>query len=114
MLQHATTCYTLVNQLLTTDKILSLTKQRRFKHPAIAVNLRIFFKNFRGRGLRRCSLFITNTSEGMLKTAEIIELYRLRWQIELVFKTWKSLLNVHKVKAVKKERLECHLIAKFI
>lgn len=62
----------------------------------------------------RFSLFITNTSEEVLKTADIVQLYRLRWQIELVFKTWKSLLNIHKVKAVKKERLECQLIAKFI
>jgi len=62
----------------------------------------------------RFSLYLTNTSEKMLKAAEIGQLYRLRWQIELVFKTWKSLLNIHKVKAVKKERLECHLIAKFI
>jgi hypothetical protein len=62
----------------------------------------------------RFSLFITNTSDEILKTTEIMELYRLRWQIELVFKTWKSLLNIHKVKAVKKERFECHLIAKFI
>lgn len=62
----------------------------------------------------RFSLYLTNTSEAMLKAAEIGQLYRLRWQIELVFKTWKSLLNIHKVKAVKKDRLECHLIAKFI
>lgn len=62
----------------------------------------------------RFSLFITNTSDEILKTTEIMQLYRLRWQIELVFKTWKSLLNIHKVKAVKKERFECHLIAKFI
>jgi hypothetical protein len=62
----------------------------------------------------RFSLFITNTSDEILKTTEIMQLYRLRWQIELVFKTWKSLLNIHKVKAVKKERFECHLTAKFI
>jgi len=62
----------------------------------------------------RFSLYLTNTSEEILETANIVQLYRLRWQIELVFKTWKSLLNVHKVKAVKKERFECHLIAKFI
>lgn len=62
----------------------------------------------------RFSLYLTNTPEEILKTADIIQLYRLRWQIELVFKTWKSLLNLHKVKAVKKERFECHLIAKFI
>ena len=62
----------------------------------------------------RFSLYITNISEEMLKAAEIAQLYRLRWQIELVFKTWKSLFSIHKVKAVKKERIECHLIAKFI
>jgi len=49
-----------------------------------------------------------------LKSEEVIQLYRLRWQIELVFKSWKSLLDIHKVKAVKRERLECQLIAKFI
>jgi hypothetical protein len=62
----------------------------------------------------RFSLFITNTTREMLEAPGIVQLYRLRWQIELVFKMWKSLLNLHKVKAVKKERLECHLIAKFI
>jgi len=62
----------------------------------------------------RFSLFITNTTKELLKASDITQLYRIRWQIELVFKTWKSLLNIHKVKAVKKDRLECHLIAKFI
>jgi len=62
----------------------------------------------------RFSIFITNVGEQQLKTADVIQVYRLRWQIELVFKSWKSLLSIHKVKAVKKERLECQLIAKFI
>jgi hypothetical protein len=38
----------------------------------------------------------------------------LRWQIELVFKTWKSFFEIHKVKRVKKERMECQLLAKLI
>jgi hypothetical protein len=62
----------------------------------------------------RFSLFITNTTKEILKTEDVVQLYRLRWQIELVFKTWKSLLDMQRVKAVKKERLECQLIAKFI
>jgi hypothetical protein len=62
----------------------------------------------------RFSIFITNVSEQTLKATDIILLYRLRWQIELVFKTWKSLMGIHQVKAVKKERLECQLLAKFI
>lgn len=62
----------------------------------------------------RFNVFITNVEEKDLKAADVIQLYRLRWQIELMFKNWKSLLDVHKVKAVKKERMECQLIAKFI
>jgi hypothetical protein len=62
----------------------------------------------------RFSVFITNVAEQTLKSDDIILLYRLRWQIELVFKTWKSLMGIHHVKAVKRERLECQLLAKFI
>lgn len=62
----------------------------------------------------RFSIFITNVPEQTLRADAIINLYRLRWQIELVFKAWKSLLYLHKIKAVKTIRLECQLIAKFI
>jgi len=62
----------------------------------------------------RFSIFITNTEQKTLKAADVIQLYHLRWQIELIFKSWKSLLGIHKVKAVKKERMECQLVARFI
>jgi len=62
----------------------------------------------------RFSLFITNVEEQILKAVDVIRVYRLRWQIELVFKTWKSLLGIQKVKAVNKTRFECQLIARFI
>lgn len=60
------------------------------------------------------SIFITNVNQPVLKALDVIHLYRLRWQIELIFKNWKSLFELHKVKAVKKERLECQLIAKLL
>ncbi len=62
----------------------------------------------------RFSIFITNVEKETLKATDIIQLYRLRWQIELIFKTWKSLTGIHQVKAVKRERLECQLLARFI
>jgi hypothetical protein len=36
------------------------------------------------------SLFVTNASEELLNWKEIVVLYRSRWQIELLFKLWKS------------------------
>lgn len=62
----------------------------------------------------RFNIFITNTPAHILNAEAVIQLYRLRWQIELIFKSWKSLLNIHKVKAVKKDRFECQLLARFI
>jgi hypothetical protein len=62
----------------------------------------------------RFSLFITNVGKDKLGTEMVAELYRLRWQIELMFKNWKSLFGIHKVKAVKKARIECQLLAKLL
>lgn len=40
---------------------------------------------------------------------QIIELYRLRWQVELIFKVWKSYLEIDHFKVMKQERWLCHL-----
>ena len=62
----------------------------------------------------RVNIFITNVPCDIFSSEDIIKAYSLRWQIELVFKTWKSILQINEVKAVKKERFECQLIAKMI
>jgi len=58
------------------------------------------------------SLFITNTSPNQIPKESVWSVYRLRWQIELMFKTWKSICEIDKVKKVKKERLECYVYSK--
>lgn len=62
----------------------------------------------------RYNTFITNVPNSDLPIKVIRKVYYLRWQIELVFKTWKSYFEINKVKRVKKERLECQLIAGII
>jgi hypothetical protein len=42
---------------------------------------------------------LTTVSDQCLSDDEVVELYRLRWQIELLFKRWKSLLNLDKIDA---------------
>jgi hypothetical protein len=62
----------------------------------------------------RYNAFITNAERGKLPANMIRKVYYLRWQVELVFKTWKSNLQINKLKKVKKERLECQLLAKLL
>ncbi len=50
------------------------------------------------------NLFVCNISANDLSMDDICNLYKTRWQIELVFKTWKSLLNIHKTRKMKYER----------
>ena len=42
----------------------------------------------------RFNLFITNSEASQLLKEQIFPLYRLRWQIELQFKTWKSVFKL--------------------
>ena len=62
----------------------------------------------------RYNTFITNVCSSILPFTVIRKTYYLRWQIELVFKTWKSFFRIDKIKKVKKERLECQLLAKLL
>ncbi len=60
------------------------------------------------------NIFITNASTQQIPMDKVWDFYRLRWQIELIFKIWKSICNIEKVKKVKKHRLECYIYAKLV
>lgn len=60
------------------------------------------------------NLFVTNMEEQDIPKELVWSLYRLRWQIELVFKVWKSIASVDKIKKAKRERIECHLYGKLL
>jgi len=60
------------------------------------------------------NLFITNASREKIPPEKVWPIYRLRWQIELMFKVWKSICDIEKVKKVKKERLECYILSRLI
>jgi hypothetical protein len=58
--------------------------------------------------------YITNTSAEDIGKEAVYPLYSLRWQIEILFKVWKSIFRIHRVKKMKKERLDCHLYGTLI
>ena len=73
-------------------------------------------KNIKKETLVRCRLIImlTNAEKTMIDSKDIYALYGIRWQIELVFKSWKSIAKINKVKKVKLQRLQCFLFGKLI
>lgn len=60
------------------------------------------------------NIYVTNIPQEMVQKEEIHSYYSLRWQIEILFKTWKSLFEIHRVKKMKQERFECHLYGTLI
>lgn len=60
------------------------------------------------------NIYVTNIPQKQVIKEEIYPLYSLRWQIEILFKTWKSLFKIHRVKKAKMERFECHLYGTLI
>ncbi len=53
------------------------------------------------------SLFVTNISKDVLTSEQIGTIYRLRWEIELIFKRWKSQLEIDYLKGTHLNRIEC-------
>ena len=53
------------------------------------------------------SLFITNIPAEMVSIEVIGTIYRLRWEIELIFKVWKSHLKIDVLEGICLERILC-------
>ena len=60
------------------------------------------------------NVWVTNVPITTLDAKSIFEAYRLRWQVELIFKSWKSHYKIHSFKKMKKERFECYLYASLL
>lgn len=74
-----------------------------------------------GRTLREKTLrqmnfttFITNVSREIWKPEVIGTIYRIRWQIELIFKCWKSRMSIHHLHGINADRIRCLIYARLI
>jgi len=66
------------------------------------------------RAISQLNIYVTNISKEKLNIEHVRQIYRLRWQIELVFKAWKSIGKIAEIKKMKPERIETMLYAKLI
>lgn len=66
------------------------------------------------REILHWNLMITNINANILNTTIITELYRLRWQIELLFKVLKSTFSIDKMHVAKTKYVEAVLYGRLI
>jgi len=60
------------------------------------------------------NLFITNIEGSDMAPEVVATIYKVRWQVELVFKAWKSVFGIDHVNPMKYERLICLLNARLL
>jgi IS4 transposase len=60
------------------------------------------------------NLYVTNANNTLLPLEHVMLLYKIRWQIELIFKAWKSVAKIHLLKKAKPERVLTMLYLKLL
>lgn len=96
----------------------------RLPEQAVNQRLRKLNKEARSRGkqlsadaifLAHFNFYVTNASSDLLPASCCRFLYSIRWQIELIFKAWKSHLQVHKIHVKHRpERVKVTILGKLI
>jgi hypothetical protein len=64
--------------------------------------------------LQSWSIYITNTNEEQIEALKVHQIYALRWQIELIFKLSKSLMQIDVIRTTKPSRVLIETYAKFM
>ena len=59
-------------------------------------------------------IYITNVDASLLTAEQIAPIYSIRWQVELMFKSFKSIGNINKTRRHKAENILCEVYAKLI
>jgi hypothetical protein len=95
----------LADQATYEKRIRKTSKQARSKGNTVTEKFKAFSK---------LNMFVTNVPCEILKSQDVRKVYAVRWQIELIFKTWKSLVTIDEFNTKKIHRFESQLYGKLI
>ncbi|QIW22091.1 IS4 family transposase [Bacillus thuringiensis] len=89
-------------------------QQKRLQDQTVREKKKGMKYSSRSKRLSGINVYMTNTPTDIVPMGKVHDWYSLRWQIEILFKTWKSFFQIHQCKKIKSERWECHLYGQLI
>lgn len=95
-------------------KLTKENKEKRVFNHIEGIRKKRLTLNKRRLDFNSINAYITNVSSDIIAANQVHELYSLRWQIEIIFKVWKSIFKINQVKKVKLERFMCFLYGRLI
>jgi hypothetical protein len=114
------------------DKAIFIGEKERVPSRLIAVRLPDAIVNERRRAARKTAkkkgytptdahlfllawnLFITNVPGEVWTSETVVKAYPIRWQVELIFKSWKSHCHLAAINGKKKETVLCYLYGRML
>src|SRR4249920_1459837 len=106
-----------------TERVASRLIVVRMPEAVVNARRRIARKNAKKKGytpsqahltLLSWNLFITNVPPTIWTTATVTKVYPIRWQIELIFKSWKSYLHLATLTTTKEDSTLCYLYGRML
>jgi hypothetical protein len=106
-----------------TERVASRLIAVRMPEAVVNTRRRIARKNAKKKGytpsqahltLLAWNLFITNVPSTIWTTATVPNVYPIRWQIELIFKSWKSYLHLADLTTTKEDSTLCYLYGRML
>ena len=105
------------------ERVASRLVAYRLPEPIVNARRRIAKKNAKKKGdtssqaplaLLAWNLFIPNVPRTIWKTETVGKVYPIRWQVELIFKSWKSYLHLASIKTKKATPTLCYLYGRML
>ncbi len=106
-----------------TERVASRLIAVRMPEAIVNARRRIARKNAKTKGdtpsqahltLLAWNLFITNVPPTIWTTATVPKVYPIRWQIKLIFKSWKSYLHLAALTTTKEDSTLCYLYGRML
>jgi hypothetical protein len=105
---------TIIKTRLVIEKVPDIVREKRIRKLNQGDKKRGRTTSDKTKALQAVNIYISNAPSEFLVKENFRKLYAIRWQVELVFKNWKSNFGLSKVTGHREARVKCMIYAKLL